>query len=180
MEDYNLSQTLENLTGPTPELIKVNNDWAAVALDRYHKDSKVKIEFEIDGTSKKSNLSWDSKFPKAAMKENKDMANHGGVALAWFVMSVILDYGYVEQSEIGEGVDYRFMKTEPDDDNLNFLNDFHYVEISGILEEKKSNTLKGRIKDKHAQINRGSRSGYPSSVIVTLFSKPSTVKEIHN
>lgn len=120
--------------------------WAATAFDQYHEDSKAEIEFDIEGTITKANLSWDSKFSKAAMKEDKDMANHGGVAMSWFVMSVLMGFGYVEQTEIGDGVDYRFMKSEPEDDDLNFMNDFHHVEVSGILEESKTNTLKKELK----------------------------------
>ena len=60
------------------------------------------------------------------------MANHGGVAIAMFVMSVLLGYSYVEQTEIGDGVDYNFMKHEPDENELNFLSSGHYVEVSGI------------------------------------------------
>lgn len=180
MTELHLDLVLEKLQGPPKEHIKVHNYWAAVGLDRYHNNSKTEFEFNIDGKSTKNILTWDSKFSKATMKEDKDIANHGGVALAWFVMSVLMDYSYVEQTEIGDGVDYRFSKNEPNDDELNFLNeDFHYVEISGILEEKKSNTLLNRIKTKHDQINRGSKRSESSSVIVTLFAKPTTAKEIH-
>lgn len=179
MQKYHLDITKTKLRGPTQEQIVTCNQWAATAFDIFHSDSKAEIEFSIDGSSLKTMLEWDSQFSKAAMKEKIDMANHGGVAMAWFVMSVLLEYGYVEQSEIGDGVDYRFKKIEPDDDDLNFLDDYHYVEISGILQESKTNTLKGRIKDKHEQINRGGKSGKPSSVIVTLFNAPTTVKEIH-
>ena len=179
MTQYNLDTTKTKLTGPTNAQIESCNQWAATALDKYHPNSEADIVFDIHGVLTNAKLVWDSNFSKAAMKEDKDMANHGGVAMAWFVMSVLLDYGYVEQSEIGDGVDYRFKKEEPDDDDLNFLDDYHYVEISGILQESKTNTLKGRIKDKHEQIKRGGKSGKPSSVIVTLFNSPATVKEIH-
>lgn len=179
MKEYSLALVLDNLSGPTKEHIVINNYWAATGFDRYHKNSFAEFEFVIDGNSEIIKLIWDSNFSKATLKEDKDIANHGGVAMAWFVMSVLLDYKHVEQSEIGEGVDYRFMKSEPNDDNLNFLEDYHYVEVSGILEESKTNTLKGRIKDKHNQINRGSRNNLSSSVIVTLFSQPKTVKEVH-
>lgn len=179
MNEYHLDETKTKLTGPTTAQIETCNQWAATALDKYHEKSTAIIEFEIDGASTKAKLSWDSNFSKAAMKEEIDMANHGGVALAWFLMSVMQDYTFVEQSEIGDGVDYRFMKNEPDDDDLNFIGNFHYVEISGILQESKNNTLKGRIKDKHAQINRGGKRDETSSVIVTLFSEPKTIKEIH-
>lgn len=180
MRIFNLSQTIHNLTGPTKEQLIVQNQWAAVALDKFHPDSKAIIKCLIDENAEESiTIEWDSEFSKAAMKEDKDMANHGGVALAMFIMSVLLDYKYAEQSEIGDGVDYRFMKSEPNEDDLNFLENYHYVEVSGILIENKSNTLKARIKDKHDQIKRGGKRTEPSSVIVTLFSEPKTVKEIH-
>jgi hypothetical protein len=179
MPQYNLEITKTKLTGPTNAQIESCNQWAATALDKFHSNSEADIVFDIHGILTNVKLVWDSKFSKAAMKEEKDMANHGGVALAWFVMSVLLDYGHVEQTEIGDGVDYRFIKNEPDDDDLNFMVNFHYVEISGILQESRTNTLKGRIRDKHEQINRGGKRNEPSSVIVTLFSQPKTVKEIH-
>jgi len=179
MNNYHLDITKTKLKGPTIAQIETCNQWAATALNKYHKNSTTEIIFEIDGIQSKSNLSWDSDFSKAAMKEEIDMANHGGVALAWFVMSVLKDYSFVEQSEIGDGVDYRFMKGEPDDENLNFIDNSHYVEISGILQESKTNTLSSRIKDKHAQIKRGGKRDEQSSVIVTLFSEPKTIKEIH-
>ncbi len=179
MISHHLDETLAKLKGPTKEQIIVNNQSAAVALDKFHNDSGAIFDFEIDGTVLKVQLVWDSKFPKAAMKEEIYLAFHGGESLAMFVMSVLCGYKYVEQSEIGSGVDYRFLKNEPNDDDLNFLDNYHYVEISGILRESKSNTLKGRIKEKHDQIDKGYKSGNKSSVIVTLFSSAKTVKEIH-
>lgn len=179
MERLHLDLTKNKLKGPTQEQIITCNQWAATAFDKFHSDSNAEIEFSIDGTTINAILEWDSNFSKSAMKEKIDMANHGGVAMAWFVMSVLQDYAYVEQSEIGDGVDYRFKGVEPDDDDLNFLDDFHYVEISGILEESKTNTLKGRIKGKHEQIKKGGKKDKSSSVIVTLFKTPTTVKEIH-
>src|SRR5258706_3431594 len=170
MNSYHLDITKEKLKGPTIDQIVVHNQWAATALDKYHQGSKAIIEFEIEGVISQASLSWDSGFSKSAMREDKDMANHGGVAMAWFVMSVLKDYVYVEQSEIGDGVDYCFKKEAPADDDLNFLSDFHYVEISGVLQEFETNTLKRRIKDKHDQIGRGGKKGNSSSVIVTLFS----------
>lgn len=177
--NHHLDTTKDKLKGPTSAQIESCNQWAATALDKFHQGSKALASFEIDGVVQETNLQWNSNFSKAAMREEKDMANHGGVAFAWFLMSVILDYGYVEQTEIGDGVDYRFMKTEPSDDDLNFMEEFHYAEISGILQESKNNTIKKRIKEKHEQINRGGKRDKESSVIVTLFSTPITIKEAH-
>ncbi len=179
MKEYHLDLIKEKLSGPSIEHIIVHNQWAATGLDRYHKNSEATMQLRIDGQSQQFKLLWDSNFSKATMKENTEIANHGAVAVAWFVMSVFMGYNYVEQSEIGDGVDYRFLEKEPNDDDLNFLTNNHYVEISGILEESKSNTLKERIKQKHQQINRGHKKDQPASVVVTLFSQPMTVKETH-
>lgn len=179
MKQYNLDETLTKLSGPTKELIKVCNQWAAVALDRFHNNSQTKIKFHLDKIEEEAIIRWDSNFSKAAMKEDVDIANHGGVAMAFFLMSVLSNYKYAEQTEIGDGVDYRFKESEPDDDDLNFLDDFHYVEVSGILYESPTNTLKNRIKNKHNQISKGLKKNKSSSVIVTLFSTPIIVKETH-
>jgi hypothetical protein len=179
MIPYNLDMTITKLKGPTKEQLIVGNQWAITALDRYHSDSTAKFEFKIDGISYSCKLIWDSNFSTMAMRERKDIANHGGVAIAMFVMSVLLNYAYVEQTEIGDGVDYKFMEVEPDENDFNFLNNGHYVEVSGILEEGPSNTLVGRIKEKHQQIRKGAKNKEQASVIVTLFKQPKTVKEVH-
>jgi len=180
MKTYHLNDTLTTLKGPTQAQIIVNNQWAAVALNKFHLDSNVKFNITIDGIDDTFELRWDSDFSKAAMIEEIYMAYHGGEALAMFVMSVLCGFTYLEQSEIGTGFDYCFSKIEPDENDLNFLDGGHYVEISGILKETKSNTLKGRIKDKHEQIKKGGIKTSSSSVIVTLFSEPKTIKEIHS
>lgn len=180
MDTFDISVVVEQLKGPTKEQITFYNQHAIVGFDKFHKNSAVEYEFLIDGKLKRIKLHWNSDFSRAAIKEKKDIANFGGVAMAYFVMSILLDYKYVEQSEIGDGVDYRFLKSEPDDDDLNFLDKGHYVEVSGILQEKGTNTLDNRIKVKHSQINRGTKCYEKSSIIVTLFEKPITKKIVHN
>jgi len=179
MNKHHLDETLKALKGPTSAQITVNNQWAAVAFDKFHLSSTTTLNTIIDAKSDQIELSWDSNFSKVAMKDEIYMAYHGGEALAMFVMSVLCNYKYAEQSEIGTGVDYRFREEEPKDDDLNFLDDFHYVEVSGLLRESKTNTLIGRIKQKHAQIDAGGKKEKPSSVIVTQFKEPKTVKEKH-
>lgn len=179
IKEYHLQTTVSSLEGPSKEQIIVFNQWAATALDKYHKESKASFVFRIDGKEHNIILSWESRFTKNAMKERKKMAEEGGVALAMFVMSVLLDYRYVEQSEIGDGVDYRFIKDIPDPNSLNFLANNLYVEVSGLLEETPTNNLANRIKIKHAQIEKGFKHGEPASVIITLFNNPVTVKEKH-
>lgn len=175
--EYHLDDTTKNLQGPSKEQIIVFNQWAAVALNKFHSNSKIGFEFNINGKITKHILNWNSDFSQDAMKEKTELANFGGVSLAMFVMSVLSDYKYVNQSEIGTGVDYGFQKSHPTSDN--FFQDCHYVEISGLLKENGTNTLINRVKIKHQQIDKGSNKNEPSSVIVTLFEQPLTVKEKH-
>jgi hypothetical protein len=175
---HHLDETLAKLQGASKELLTVFNQWAAIALDQYHAGSRAELTLTIDGRPQNVILVWNSNFPKEAMRERKKMAEEGGLSLAMFVMSVLLNFKYVQQTEIGEGVDYRFQLEIPTSDN--FLLGSHYVEVSGLLEESPTNTLKKRIEDKHKQIDRGRRSmAEPSSVIVTLFKGCTTVKELH-
>ncbi|WP_315822159.1 hypothetical protein [Paraflavitalea speifideaquila] len=157
--DINL--TLKKLKGPTQEQIITFNQWAIVALERYHPNETAAFEFEVDGIRHSSKLIWDNQFSRSAMREKVDMANFGGVAIAMFVMAVFLNYSYVEQTEIGDGVDYKFLENEPDENDLNFLAGGHYVEASGILEETGTNTLAARLKTKHQQITRGKKIKKP-------------------
>lgn len=174
---YNLSQTVDLLDGFSKEQIIVFNQWAATGLDRYHKDSKATFKFLVDGEEKTLTLEWDSNFSKDAMVERRKIAEEGGVSLAMFVMAVLLDYRWACQTEIGEGVDYRFQKARPSIEN--FLANSHHIEVSGLLEESKSNTFKDRVKIKLGQIRKGNKQGQECSVVITLFSDPKTIKEAH-
>lgn len=175
--EYHLDNTINTLEGPSKEQIIVFNQWAAVGLDKYHNGSNVKMNLSLDGVNYAIILNWKSDFSKDAMVEARKIAEEGGVSIAMFIMSVLLDFHYLQQTEIGEGVDYRFQTKKPSSDN--FLNDSHYVEISGLLEETPSNTLKNRVRVKHRQIERGTHQKDLSSVIITLFEKPISIKEIH-
>jgi hypothetical protein len=141
---YHLDQTIDLLAGPSKEQIKVFNQWAATALDKYHENSTVSFNFKIDGIEKSFILRWNSDFSKDAMKERRKIAEEAAISITMFLMSVLLEYHYVCQTEIGEGVDYRFQKQRPSIEN--FLQGSHYVEISGLLEESPSNTISERIK----------------------------------
>ncbi len=174
---YHLNQTLDSLTGVSKTLIKVKNEWAAVALNKFHNDSKVDYEFNIDGEEINCTLEWDSNFEPGGYKEKNDIAKEGAESLAFFVMSILLNYHYANQSEIGEGVDWGFQNNRPESDN--FYIGCHYVEVSGIIEEKSSNKGTYRIKAKHTQIEKGTRKDEQTSVIVTIFKSPITIKEIH-
>ena len=176
-KEYHLNQVLENLGGPSKEQIIVFNQWAAVALNKFHSNSKTLFNFNLNGIRSECILNWDSNFSQDAMREKKTLAENGGISLAMFVMSILSDYKYVHQSEIGAGTDYGFTKTKPTSEN--FLENCHYIEVSGLLEEKGVNTLSNRVQIKHKQIEKGSNRDNKSSIIVTLFNDALTHQEKH-
>lgn len=174
---YHLNDTFNFLTGPTKNQMIVWNEWAATALNLYHQNSESNIELILSGIEYNCLLKWDSTFSSSAMKERTELASQGGISLACFIMSVLLDFKYVIQTEIGTGVDYMFLEQIPMSDN--FMQNPHYVEVSALLEEKGSNTLTNRLRIKHQQIEDGNEKLPDSSVIVTLFAQPKTIREIH-
>src|SRR5688572_15308563 len=125
VKGYHLDQTISKLQGASKEQLIVFNQWAAVALDLYHKNSTALFEFTFDKKNLKENVAWNSNFNKGLMRERKHIAEDGGVGLAFFLMSVLLKYRYVQQSEIGEGVDYGFQTKKPS--SKNFFKNCHFV-----------------------------------------------------
>jgi len=115
---FHLDDTLMNLAGASREQLTVFNQWAAVALNQFHQNSTAALRFRNETDDEDINLNWDSNFPQDSMRERKNIAENGGISLALFVMSVLLDYKYVHQTEIGEGVDYGFQKSRPISDNF--------------------------------------------------------------
>ncbi len=173
VRDYHLDETLQKLNGPTPKQLVVYNQGAAIALDFFHQNSKATFKCVIDGVNVSVLLNWNSNFSKAGLQEKKVISEYGGISLAFFVMSVLLNYKYAIQSEVGEGVDYNFKLEKPSDDN--FLAASHYVEVSGILEETPTNNMKTRLAIKHKQIEKGTRFKETSSIVISIFNTPTLV-----
>jgi len=185
MKEYYLKETLEQLEGASYAHITDKLQCAVVALNMFHKSTEVSIKFKIDNKVEEDVLlKWENDFQTGGYRERRDIAEHGSIGIGFFLMSILQGYHYVIQTEQSSGVDYQFKKTTPNEEEENFLNpdcgnETHYVEISGLLEESKTNTIARRLKYKHNQINKGSMCSADSSVIITLFKTPLTIKETH-
>lgn len=88
MNTHHLKETITKLEGPSKEQIVFYNQSASVALDEFHDDSEAVMTFNNQINEEKMKLHWDSDFSKVAMVEKIEITNHGGVALAFFVMAV--------------------------------------------------------------------------------------------
>lgn len=56
MNQYHLDISKNQLAGPTLAQIETCNQWAATALDKYHKNSEAEIIFEIDEIQTRAKL----------------------------------------------------------------------------------------------------------------------------
>ena len=130
-----------------------------------------------EGLSHQILLEWDSAFNPEMMVEVRDISNFGGISLALFYMCVLNGYRRCRQSEQGEGVDYYFSKGTADNQDL-FGTDGVYVEISRTCTPGKAEILE-RVRKKHEQISRGSRSNEKTAVIVSSLPEKCTTYESH-
>lgn len=179
LREFHLDDTIKHLVrGASPESILVNNQWAAVGLDDFHGNSGTEFLFRIDGVEERVVLKWNSDFERLSMRETKYIAEHGGISLTYFLMSVLLGYKTVVQTEIGDGVDYMFAKEEILNTDDIFSFDGLFVEVSGIYDGD-SNSVQGRVRTKHGQIDAGERRTSNAAVCVTCLRTAETQLEKH-
>ncbi len=177
--EFHLDETVDFLRcGASKESILTNNQWAAVGLDHFHHGSQAEFLFSVDGDEQRIFLSWNSDFQKLSMRETKYIAEHGGVSLAYFIMSVLLGYRTVVQTEIGDGVDYMFAKEEILNHDDIFAIVGVFVEVSGIHHGDRS-SISNRVRIKHGQIDAGGRRGSATAVIVACLNRAETMYETH-
>jgi hypothetical protein len=177
--EFHLDETAEMLRrGASRESILTNNQWAAVGLDHFHNGSTAEFLFRVDDTEQRIVLRWNSNFEKLSMRETKYIAEHGGISLTYFLMSVLLGYRTVVQTEIGDGVDYMFSKDEIVNHEDVFALEGVFVEVSGIYDGD-SGTVLNRVRHKHGQIAAGGRREAPSAVSVACLSSAETRYEAH-
>lgn len=143
--------------------------WAegcGVALENAKHTSPV--DLSIAGAHEENvSIAWKQVKKSGSWKNPIDSAHFGGLAIAVLVIKRATPYKFIEQSFGGTGIDYYV----GDDVGPNFIK--ARLEISGIGEEKGSNTVARRLATKTAQSKRSDDSGMPAYVVVTEFKGPS-------
>lgn len=114
--------------------------------------SGVEITIKINKTPHKISLIWSGQVNEQLMMSHADSGKTTDEAACAIALLLIRDYTDYEAYQTTNADDERFdyylrRKNSNTDDNLIF-NDAAYLEVSGIREENKDNTIERRLKQK--------------------------------
>lgn len=134
-------------------------------------------EFEKDGRSSRHNYKyipcsffWETLISKEILLSYKDenkTTDFGAMAIALLLTLELTEYNCFVFSEGNNGIDFWLSN---DEDELNFMG--ARLEVSGIREVTKSNTLRTRVKGKMEQSKASDDCCIPAYISVTDFSTP--------
>lgn len=119
-------------------------------------------------------LIWSGKSAKSKLRELRDLAEFGSIALAVYLVESFSEYRVVEQSVIGTGFDYWLGYKEGNAlfDPDNFLN--ARLEVSGIAKGERRDARK-RLSEKMRQLEVSDHLKIPALIIIIEFSKPISI-----
>lgn len=104
---------------------------------------------QVDGeVREKINIVWEEQVVRPGLREPRDFAEYGALAIAFYLATKFFEYEVVEQPVIGSGFDYWpvYKSTHPNYNTNNFLN--ARLEVSGILNGTESE-VKTRLGTRH-------------------------------
>ncbi|GAB1352252.1 hypothetical protein MASR1M12_09830 [Erysipelotrichia bacterium] len=142
--------------------------WCLLTCD--HKNG-VELEAAIVKKILPHSIIWgeNEDFSKLKMSYNLDDAiEFGAEAISLLFIQQNTDYKVIQRAVKKTGIDYWLKK---DDSQPLFSMGDARLEISGILKERGSNTVKKRISEKIAQARKGPKV-FPVFISVVEFSKP--------
>ncbi len=105
------------------------------------------------------------------MKDTQENTEWGATAIALMMAEQESGCTIVERSVKGTGFDWWLGE---DDDDFGIFQKKARLEISGILEENRNNTIEKRVKEKIAQTKVSSHTRLVAHISVTDFKSPKT------
>ncbi len=144
----------------------------AECLDHHNHAEEISFS-KTNGPEKSYILSW-GKNPedvKRGLKDTQETTEWGATAIALLVAEEFSGCTIAERSKKGTGFDWWLGN---DDDDFGIFQNKARLEISGILEENKNNTIEKRIKEKIAQTKFSNSTGLKAHISVTDFKGPKT------
>jgi len=122
-------------------------------------------------------LNWNKPVKINGYKEPKKYTEKGAEAISFFLTSHFTGFKVIEEAVIKTGpertgIDYwlGYSEDHEDYDADNFMR--ARLEVSGILEETPSNTVKSRAAGKKRQVFPTDKTGLPAFISIVEFSSP--------
>jgi hypothetical protein len=182
--DNSKDLTLESLNEGIPTLTKIKADMLKEAciwcLIQCNHDNGVKIDCSISNNKESYIIKWiDEINPKRILKAYNidDAVEYGAEALSLLLIRETTEFTAIERAARPSGIDY-WLGHKNQNSNSLFNSHDARLEISGILKERLSNTIKNRIKLKLKQV-QASNNVFPVFISIIEFSHPKaeTVKK---
>lgn len=172
MKKLDLDELKNGLPGISKNIGAYLVEAAIICLEKNGHQSGVEII--VSGIKNENfELIWSDKIDSNIInswKDLKEATEYGATAIAALAIRAIsglLITGRIPQSEQS---DYILQKLE--NHNKGLIEPDALLEVTGILKEKKGNTLKMRIQKKKKHIEAGANRKYPTFVIVIEFGTP--------
>lgn len=132
-----------------------------------HHSSGVIMAVKFEDKMHEYKIEWkglfDENLKKSYMDQNKKV-DFGAQTIALLLVKDLAKYDAVEQTQLGTTVDYWLVG----DDETYIFDNGARLEISGILKESDTNTVKSRIKQKVKRL----KPGLKTYIIIVEFSNP--------
>lgn len=147
------------------------SNYCIVALEN-NKHSTGCLLKVLGDQEKEFRLEWTKQFKKARYVEETEITKNAAEAISFFLSKELTPYSIVYGAKIGTGIDY-WMGFDEDDERYNAKNFIQArIEISGINEESKTNTVAGRNEIKRKQSNKSDSTGYPAYISIVELKTP--------
>lgn len=130
------------------------------------------ITIQLEGEfHDKVRVIWRNKSKNVGVKDPRDWAEIGAIALAFCVVVKFSEYNVIEQSVIGTGFDYwlGYKENVPNQNPDNFLN--ARLEISGMLKGN-NRDVATRLRQKIRQTGISDYMNIPAIIVIVEFSTP--------
>lgn len=143
-------------------------------LNGYESGVELTVEGEIEKTL---TIEWNDKITNDVLNswnDAREATEFGATALAILLLLKYTDFTYFVRAFQGTGIDYWLGKGKYTGDALPAENREGRLEISGILKERKGNTINMRVNQKKKQSKKTDDTTLPVYIVVVEFSQPKT------
>jgi hypothetical protein len=135
-----------------------------------HKNG-VKLSVTYQDTKTVFAIYWVGEVTEPLLRAYADLVratDNAACGLALLLIRELTDYTAIEQACIGTTIDYYLVPKQADSDLI--FNHAARLEVSGILQESRTNTVQSRIKQKQKRLKQDGI--LPTFIVVIEFSKP--------